>query len=176
MLIFECPAASRTSASVLPQASAWLKNVCRPWWTVNSLVRSVPKHLQAVLNRRRIMWRLSSLPSVCWLSEQTNLSSGMAPCLSRSSFQASISSSLPRSHQSGTRRGLFPLGDLHTWPERAGGESPHLINLSAMAWFAFCIACHHKPFVQDHLGNFPTACSVQRLLSMAFLQIAETPA
>lgn len=31
MLTFACPAASRTSASVLPPASAWLMNVWRPW-------------------------------------------------------------------------------------------------------------------------------------------------
>ena len=109
MLTFECPTASRTSASVRPPAKAWLMKVWRPWWMVRNSSRSSPKTLHAVRNRFRRVCRESAWPLRPGRVEAMNGWSAAVPWARRSLFHADRSASVPASHQSGTARGRPPL-------------------------------------------------------------------
>jgi len=106
MLTFACPAASRTSASVRPPASAWLINACRPWWIVRLSSRVSSSDLQAVRNRLRSVWREHRIAPRPGRGQTRNQSSEPALPEIRLVFQAAISASVPGSHHNGTIRPL----------------------------------------------------------------------
>ena len=78
IVILEWPAASRTSAR--PPASAWLKNVWRPWWMVSEASRCCPKTLQAVRKRLRSVWRDRGVGGRPGSNEARRLEPGIREC------------------------------------------------------------------------------------------------